>query len=83
MILLWNMLGGLTNGTRLIVVKLMHHIIDVEIATGLDKGRCVFIPHFNIIPSDTKRMLFFLRRRQFPLRPAFTMTINKAQGQTL
>jgi hypothetical protein len=24
-----------------------------------------------------------LRRRQFPVRPAFAMTINKAQGQTL
>ncbi len=31
-ILLWNMLGSLTNGTRFIVVKLMQHIIDVEIA---------------------------------------------------
>jgi ATP-dependent exoDNAse (exonuclease V) alpha subunit len=28
-------------------------------------------------------MPFTLRRRQFPLRPAFAMTINKAQGQTL
>ena len=26
---------------------------------------------------------FKLRHRQFPLRPAFAMTINKAQGQTL
>ena len=26
---------------------------------------------------------FKFRRRQFPLRPAFAMTINKAQGQTL
>ena len=24
-----------------------------------------------------------IRRRQFPVRPAFGMTINKAQGQTL
>jgi ATP-dependent DNA helicase PIF1 len=28
-------------------------------------------------------MPFTLRRRQFPVRPAFAMTINKAQGQTL
>ncbi len=78
MILLRNMSGGLTNGTRLIVVKLMQHIIDVEIATGPDKGRCVFIPRLSITPSDTERMPFTLRQRQFPLRPAFAMTINKA-----
>ncbi len=83
MILLRNMLGGLVNGTWLIVVKLMQHIIDVEIATGPDKGRCVFIPRLSITPSDTKRMPFTLRRWQFPLQPAFAMTVNKAQGQTL
>jgi len=82
-ILLRNMSGGLANGIRLIVVKLMQHIIDAEIATGPDKGRRVFIPRLNITPFDTERMPFTLRRRQFPLRPAFAMTINKAQGQTL
>jgi hypothetical protein len=51
-ILLWNMLGGFANGTRLIVVKLMQHIIDVEIATGPDKGGRVFIPRLNITPFD-------------------------------
>jgi hypothetical protein len=40
-ILLRNMLGGLANGTWLIVVKLMQHIIDAEIATGPNKGRRV------------------------------------------
>jgi hypothetical protein len=61
-ILLRNMPSGLANGIRFIVVKLMQHIIDVEIATGPDKGRCVFIPRLNIIPSDTERMPFTLRR---------------------
>jgi ATP-dependent DNA helicase PIF1 len=77
-ILLRNMPGGLANGTRLIVVKLMQHIIDAKIATGPDKGRRVFIPRLNITPSDTERMPFTLSRRQFSLRPAFAMTINKA-----
>ncbi len=80
MILLRNMPSDLVNGTRLIVVKLMQHIIDAEIATGPDKGRCVFIPRLNITPSDTERMPFTLRQRQFPLWLAFAMTINKAQG---
>jgi hypothetical protein len=43
----------------------------------------VFIPRLSIIPSNMERMPFILRWRQFPLRPTFAMTINKAQGQTL
>jgi len=77
-ILLRNMSSGLANGTRLIVVKLMQHIIDAEIATRPNKGKRVFISRLNITPFDTERMPFTLRRRQFPLRPAFAMTINKA-----
>jgi hypothetical protein len=62
-ILLRNMPGGLANGTWLTVVKLMQHIIDAEIATGLDKGRRVFIPCLSITPSDTERMPFTFSRR--------------------
>jgi ATP-dependent DNA helicase PIF1 len=43
----------------------------------------MFIPRLSITPSDTEQMPFTLHRRQFPVRPAFAMTINKAQGQTL
>ena len=33
-------------------------------------------------PSDNE-FPFILKRRQFPIRPAFCMTINKCQGQSL
>ncbi|KAH8930878.1 hypothetical protein BDL97_20G004600 [Sphagnum fallax] len=82
-ILLRNMTNGLTNGTRLIVIQLMQHVIEAEVPTGPAKGQRVFIPRLSITPSDTERMPFTLRHRQFPMRPAFAMTINKAQGQTL
>jgi hypothetical protein len=35
-----------------------------------------------LIPSDTN-LPFDFERSQFPIRPCFCMTINKAQGQTL
>jgi hypothetical protein len=82
-ILLRNMTNDLANGTTLIVIQLMQHVIETEVATGPAKGQRVFIPWLSITPSDTERMPFTLRRRQFPVRPAFAMTINKAQGQTL
>jgi ATP-dependent DNA helicase PIF1 len=36
-----------------------------------------------ITPSDVENMPFTLRRRQYPIRAAFAMTVNKSQGQTL
>ena len=42
----------------------------------------MLIPHITIAPSDTA-LPFTLKRWQFPIRPCFAMTTNKAQGQTL
>ena len=35
-----------------------------------------------LTPSDTD-LLFDMKRIQYPIRPAFTMTISKSQGQAL
>ncbi len=77
-ILLRNMTNGLANGTRLIVIQLMQHVIETEVAIGPTKGQRVFIPRLSITPSNIERMPFTLCCRQFPVRPAFAMTINKA-----
>ena len=74
--------NGLCNGTRMIVVRLGHRAIEAEIASGVNKGKSVLIPRITLIPSDTQ-FPFTLKRCQFPIRPCFAMTINKAQGQTL
>jgi hypothetical protein len=81
-ILLRNLTGGLANGTRLIVTRLGDRVIEARVATGPSKGEVVCIPRLGITPSDSS-MPFKLRRLQFPVRPAFAMTINKSQGQTL
>lgn len=73
---------ALCNGTRLIVKQLMSRLIDCEVLTGSTKGKRVFIPRFVLAPSDPD-LPFTLKRRQFPIRLAFAMTINKSQGQTL
>ncbi len=73
---------GLLNGTRLIICGLGQHVIDAEIYTGRHSGSRVLIPRITLTPSDTE-FPFTLKRRQFPVRPAFSMTINKSQGQTL
>jgi ATP-dependent DNA helicase PIF1 len=70
----------LCNGTRLAVKKLMPNVIEATILNGKSKGEDVLIPRIPIIPTD---MPFDYKRLQFPIRLAFSMTINKAQGQSL
>ena len=82
--LLRNMHGarGQANGTRMLIRKIHSRVIEAEIVTGCSIGKVVFIPRINSNPTNSELPLTF-RRRHFPLGPAFAMTINKAQGQTL
>ncbi|KAG2226151.1 hypothetical protein INT45_003296 [Circinella minor] len=59
---------GLCNGTRLICRNFLPHVIEAEISQG------------DFSDND---LPFKLCRRQFPVAPAFAMTINKSQGETL
>jgi len=73
---------GLCNRTRLICHGFQSKVIDAEIITGSHIGKRVFIPRITLTTSENK-LPFTLNRRQFPVRVAFAMTINKSQGQTL
>ena len=77
-----NPIIGLCNGTRMVVKQILTRVIECEISIGAFKGNKVFIPRMALIPTDSD-LPFEFSRVQFPLRPAFCMTINKAQGQTL
>ena len=72
---------GLANGTCLIVTHLSPRIIQANIVTGTRVGTSVLIPRIALTPTDSQ-LPFTFTRRQFPIRPAFAMTINKSQGQT-
>lgn len=74
---------GLCNGTRLICRVFHRHLIDAEIAVGHFRGTRVFIPRIPLKPSENVSMPFTLIRKQFPIKLAFALTINKSQGQTI
>ncbi|GBN61688.1 hypothetical protein AVEN_217224-1 [Araneus ventricosus] len=71
---------GLCNGTRLIVTKLQRNIIEAK-RIGSVNGETYFIPRIPLNPSDSN-MPFKFKRKQFPVRLAYSITINKAHGQT-
>ncbi|XP_074300532.1 uncharacterized protein LOC141631809 [Silene latifolia] len=73
---------GLCNGTRLIISRLGKFIVEGKIITGSNVGQTVIIPRIVMTTSDTK-IPFILKRRQYPLRPCYAMTINKSQAQSL
>lgn len=72
---------GLCNGTRLMVKQMKDNVLDLEVLTGQFKGERIYLPRINLTPSDAN-LPFILKRRQYPVRLAFSMTINKVHGQT-
>ena len=72
---------GLSNGTRLIVTRITDNLVYARIKSGPFQGKDVFIPRMVLRGSED--LPFTIARRQFPIRLAFAMTINKSQGQTM
>ena len=73
----------LCNGTRLMIRALQDNTIDAEIVGGQLAQKRVFIPRLPLSPSDDISLPFKFKRKQFPVRLSFAMTINKSQGQTI
>ena len=68
---------GLCNGTRLIFQQIHgKKLLECTISGGEHGGRTVLIPRITLMPKDNI-YTFTWSRRQFPVRTAFAMTINK------
>ena len=76
-----NLNEGLCNDTRLLIRCLHNNTINAKVLTGSSANQTVLIPRIVLSPSSTE-LPFTLSRRQYPLRLAYAMTINKAPGQT-
>uniref|UniRef100_A0A453JS39 DNA helicase Pif1-like 2B domain-containing protein n=1 Tax=Aegilops tauschii subsp. strangulata TaxID=200361 RepID=A0A453JS39_AEGTS len=75
--------NGLCNGTRLMIRAFQNNAIDAKIVGGQHARKRVFIPRISMAPSEDISLPFKLKRKQFPIRLSFAITINKAQGQTI
>ena len=79
-----NFSEGLVNGQKciLLAVSPNSRVIQVELLTEERPRPIVLIPRINFQGKVGRNGINFMRV-QFPLRTAYSMTINKSQGQTL
>ena len=73
---------GHVNGTRYVVQNLLPHVIDATAISGSKIGAKIFIPRIWLATKDPT-LPFEMKRKQFPVKLSYSMTANKAQGQTL
>ena len=77
-----NVEQGLCNGSRFLVKDINKHSLVCELIRD-DPGQPAFIFILpRIVCTPPAKYSFQFKRRQFPIRPAFCMTINKCQGGT-
>ncbi len=73
--------NGLVNGARLLVEKVKTYSIEAKITNGTHAGKKVSL--FRIDFESDATMGFVLKRRQYPIKLCYAMTINKSQRQTI
>ncbi|GJT53735.1 DNA helicase [Tanacetum coccineum] len=77
-----NLQGGMCNGTQMIIKKLSSRLIEAQVITGNRDEERVYIPRI-VLTTEEPHMSFIFKRKQFPVKLCYAMTINKSQGQSL
>ena len=64
------------------ILSMDHKILGVKTTNGTHIGNIRLISRIDSTPSESS-LPFRMKRRSFPIRLYFAMTINKAQGQSI
>ncbi|UYV80682.1 hypothetical protein LAZ67_19001370 [Cordylochernes scorpioides] len=65
----------------MVILRRCSHVLEAQILTETKVRHMHWYTKISLAPLDIN-LPFILKRCQFPLRSAFSLTINKAQGQT-
>jgi hypothetical protein len=73
---------GVCNGSRGIITCMAHCVLELQLPGGDNDGQLVFLPRIKCYPT-TAELPYQLCHLQFAVQNAFSMSVNKAQGQSL
>ena len=75
---------NICNGVLAELVAFTRMMCTVKLLSGPGQGLIVKLPRCSFyVTSETSGLPFNFRRRQFPIIPAYCVTVHKSQGQTL
>lgn len=74
---------GLCNGSRIVVDDVSYAYIIGRLMSGPFSGNVVTLPRTKLHSKGSGRSGLSFFRYQFPVAPAYAMSVNKSQGQTL
>jgi hypothetical protein len=75
---------GIINGTMMKLIAMGLHYATFKVLTGKSAGSIeIFSKAVFTITPEASGLPFTILRRQFPVIPAYCLTVHKAQGQTM
>ena len=75
---------AICNGVLAQLLSYTRYICKVRLLNGPGRSRTAFLPRCSFkISSELSGLPFTFFRRQFPMIPAYCVTVHKSQGQTL
>ncbi len=75
---------AICNGVLAELISFTRYILKMKLLTGPGKHQVVYLPRCSFkINTEESGFPFSFTRRQFPIMPAYAVTVHKSQGQTL
>ena len=72
------------NGIMVELIRCSRYNCTVKLLGGQGKGSIICLPRCTFhVTSDVSGLPFNFKRRQFPLTPAYCLSVHKSQGQSL
>ena len=75
---------AICNGILAELMSFTRYILKMKLLTGPGKHQIIYLPRCSFkINTEDSGFPFAFTRRQFPIMPAYAVTVHKSQGQTL